>query len=87
MAEFSGDDRSGRSSALSLGETAPNPIWFSDLEGICPAIADHGTNLAHRLGANLSPLTLILAFLCARRKKEMGVVAAAQGDGLPGTIE
>ena len=37
-------------------------------------------------GANLSSLTLVLTFLCARRKEEMRMVAAAHGDRLPRTI-
>lgn len=67
-------------------ESAPDAIWFPDLKGVRAAVTHNRAHLTHGLGTSLSALPFILAFLSARRKEEMGVVAAAQSDGLPGTV-
>jgi hypothetical protein len=81
-----GDGSSVGPAPLSLCESAPDAIRFPDLKGVRSAVSYDWTHLAHSLRTGLSALSFILAFLDIGGKEEMGVVAAAQGDGLPGTV-
>jgi hypothetical protein len=67
-------------------ESAPDAIRFPDLKGVRSAVTHNGAHLTNSLGTSLSALPFIFAFLSARGEEEMGVVAAAQSDGLPGTV-
>ncbi len=86
MNVLSDADHSDRLAPLSFGEATPDPVGFPDLERIGPALPNNGAHLAHSLGTHLSSLSFILAFLGAWREEEVGVVAAAQCNGLPGTV-
>ncbi len=74
------------SASFGFRKSAPDAIRFPDLKGVRTAVTHNWAHLAYGLCASLSALPFILTFLSARRKKEMGVVAAAQCNGLPGTI-
>lgn len=71
---------------LGLCEATPDAIRLPDLESVGSALANDGTDLAHGLRPHLSALSFVLAFLIARGEEEMGVVAAAKRDRLPGTV-
>jgi hypothetical protein len=87
MVERSDGDRREFPPTLGLGEAAPNTVGLPDLESIGPTVECDGTDLAYSLCPNLPSLPFVLTFLGARRKEEMGMVAAAQCDRLPGTVK
>lgn len=87
MAERSDGDGRERSAALGLSETAPDSVRLFDLEGVRSAVTDNRADLADRLRPYLSSLAFVLAFLSGGGKEQVGVIAAAQGDRLPGTVE
>lgn len=86
MDERSDAGRRQRPAPFGFRESAPDSIRFPYLEGIGTAFADNRTDLAHSLGSHLSALSLILAFLSVWGEEKVGVVAATEGDRLPGTI-
>ena len=81
-----GDGAGVGPATFSFCESTPDAIRLPDLESIRSAVAHNRAHLTYSLGTGLSALSFILAFLGARGEEEMGVVAAAQSDRLPGTV-
>jgi hypothetical protein len=74
-------------SAFRFGQTTPDTVRFLDLKRIAAALLGDRAHLADRFGANLSTLAFIFAFLRTGGEEEVGVVAAAESDRVPRTIQ
>jgi hypothetical protein len=69
--------------ALGFVQPTPDPVWFTDPNGVLEAVQANATGSTDPLGRTLTDQALLLAFDVRRRKKDDGVRPTTGGSRLP----